>query len=112
MRPRDPDGNFSDQIQPTPWLPRPDNIENFFETGVTTTFKMTPIMTVEEFREESGKDLENFVLMCNKICGASHYNMQMDLIVEDKASFDAWLAEQKPFEGGEEQGDTKEVAEK
>ncbi len=40
VRPRDENGNFSDQIQPTPWLPRPNNIENFFETGVTSTFNV------------------------------------------------------------------------
>jgi len=40
LRPRDADGNFTDQIEPTPWQPHPDNIENFFETGVTTTFNV------------------------------------------------------------------------
>jgi len=65
--------------------------------GVPTTFKMTPKMTVEQFREKSGKPLKNYVLMCNKICGASHYNMQMDLIVEESGTFKTWLAEQKSF---------------
>ena len=30
-----PDGSFTD-ITPTPWISRPDNVRNFFETGVTT----------------------------------------------------------------------------
>lgn len=80
--------------------------------GVSTQFKVKPILTVEQWREKTGKELENFVLMCNKICGASHYNMQMPLIVEERAAFDAWLAEQKPFEGGEEKEGDKKVAEK
>jgi cytochrome c oxidase subunit 2 len=33
--------------------------------------------------------------LCNKICGAAHYNMQMDIIVETQDEFDAWLKEQK-----------------
>ncbi|MFK5974339.1 MAG: SusC/RagA family TonB-linked outer membrane protein [Flavobacteriaceae bacterium] len=37
LRPRDSSGNFTDQITATPWVARPDNIENFFRTGYTTT---------------------------------------------------------------------------
>jgi cytochrome c oxidase subunit 2 len=33
----------------------------------------------------------DYLLLCNKICGASHYNMQMKIVVEDKATFDKWL---------------------
>jgi cytochrome c oxidase subunit 2 len=40
------------------------------------------------------------VLLCNKICGAAHYNMQLPLIVTKGADYDAWYAElvKKPFE--------------
>ncbi len=34
-RPRDAGGNFTDTITPTPWIAHPNNIEDFFETGVT-----------------------------------------------------------------------------
>jgi cytochrome c oxidase subunit 2 len=33
----------------------------------------------------------DYLLLCNKICGASHYNMQMKIVVEDKETFDKWL---------------------
>lgn len=36
----------------------------------------------------------NYLLLCNKICGVSHYNMQMDIIVESEEEYKAWLAEQ------------------
>lgn len=39
----------------------------------------------------------DFLLLCNKICGKSHYNMQMKIIVETQEEFDAWLSEQKEF---------------
>ncbi len=36
-RPLNPDGTFADQINATPWTAAPTNIEDFFETGVTTS---------------------------------------------------------------------------
>jgi cytochrome c oxidase subunit 2 len=37
----------------------------------------------------------DYLLLCNKICGASHYNMQMKLVVDEEADFNKWLASQK-----------------
>ena len=37
----------------------------------------------------------NYLLLCNKICGLSHYNMQMNIIVDEPADYEAWLARQK-----------------
>ena len=37
VRPRADDGTFADNITPTPWTAAPTNIEDFFETGVTTS---------------------------------------------------------------------------
>ena len=35
----------------------------------------------------------DYLLLCNKICGASHYNMQMKIVVDTPADFKSWLAE-------------------
>lgn len=90
--------------------------------GMTTSMKVVPTITtdsmrtipevmrqVEEInalRQKQGKEayVFDFILLCNKICGASHYNMQMPLIVTSAAEFDAWVAEanKKPFEGSDE----------
>ncbi len=35
----------------------------------------------------------DYLLLCNKICGASHYNMQMKVVVDTPADFKKWLAE-------------------
>jgi heme/copper-type cytochrome/quinol oxidase subunit 2 len=44
------------------------------------------------------KDPEfDYLLYCNKICGAAHYNMQMKIVVESEADYNAWLAEQPNF---------------
>ena len=39
----------------------------------------------------------DFLLLCNKICGASHYNMQMKIIVETEEEFNSWLDDQPTF---------------
>ena len=80
---------------------------------MTTSFGFTPTVTtaemrenedtktkfeaINELREASGKDAVEFdyLLLCNKICGSSHYNMQMKVVVEEEADFNNWLNEQK-----------------
>lgn len=65
--------------------------------GVSTQFNFVPTKTTEEMRKITGNDEFNYVLLCNKICGAAHYNMQMDVVVESQEDYDKWLAEQKTF---------------
>ncbi len=81
--------------------------------GMVTEFAFTPKYTTEEMRQnkeviaktkginkirsKKGEDLYTFdyLLLCNKICGASHYNMQMKIVVEEEADYKKWLAQQK-----------------
>ena len=46
-------------------------------------------------RVETANDKFDYILLCNKICGASHFNMQMNIIVEDETSFRQWLGSKK-----------------
>lgn len=95
--------------------------------GMITQFSFTPTVTTKEIREteyiqdkmrriqeirsEKSKELVaagdvalddyeefDYYLLCNKICGASHYNMQMKIIVETEEEFNEWLQEQETFE--------------
>tara|TARA_Y100000782_G_scaffold115544_1_gene159871 strand:- start:21160 stop:22353 length:1194 start_codon:yes stop_codon:yes gene_type:complete len=66
--------------------------------GTVTTFKFTPTITTEEMRKKTSNPDFNYLLLCNKICGAAHYNMQMNIIVESEEDYNKWLAEQKSFE--------------
>ncbi len=87
--------------------------------GMVTQFSFTPSITTEEFRENPklveklqkinkirkskrdyieefnvGQDIHydfDFFLLCNKICGASHYNMQMKIVVVEEDEFNSWL---------------------
>ncbi|WP_296382978.1 cytochrome c oxidase subunit II [Winogradskyella sp.] len=93
--------------------------------GMVTQFGFTPTITTADMRQnpdmidkvqninmirtEKSKSLTangeealepyefDYLLLCNKICGKSHYNMQMKIIVETQEEFDAWIAEQKTF---------------
>jgi cytochrome c oxidase subunit 2 len=91
--------------------------------GMVTQFALTPTITTAEMRqnpdmidkvaninkiriensaeiEAKGQELRydfDYLLLCNKICGKSHYNMQMKIIVETQEEFDAWMKEQKTF---------------
>lgn len=90
--------------------------------GMITQFAFTPTVTTEEMRQddymiekvakinnirtEKSKALTaageealepyqfDYLLLCNKICGISHYNMQMKIIVESEEDYKAWLATQ------------------
>jgi cytochrome c oxidase subunit 2 len=63
--------------------------------GIVTQFNFIPTKTTEQMREITGNEKFNYILLCNKICGAAHYNMQMDIVVESQEDYNNWLAEQK-----------------
>ena len=65
--------------------------------GITTQFGFTPNKTTAQMKESEGEDFE-YVLLCNKICGASHFNMQMKFIVETQEEYDIWIASQDNLE--------------
>lgn len=62
--------------------------------GITTQFAFTPTKTTAEMRATEGNDFD-YILLCNKICGVAHYNMQMKFVVETREEYENWLAEQK-----------------
>lgn len=68
--------------------------------GMTTRMKMVPTITTDSMRMVMKDEEFNFILLCNKICGASHYNMQMPLVVTSAEEYDAWMkdAMTKPFQ--------------
>lgn len=62
--------------------------------GMVTRMKFTPSITTAEMREKMKDDNFGYILLCNKICGASHSNMKLNVEVLDEAEYDAWWAEQ------------------
>jgi cytochrome c oxidase subunit 2 len=91
------------------------NVQMNCVPGMNTQFAFTPTKTTKEMREdpemiERMKIINearakkgqapvefDFVLLCNKICGSAHYNMQIKVIVETQDEYNAWLKEQDTF---------------
>lgn len=65
--------------------------------GMVTRFNFVPTITTEEMRKITGDQEFEYILLCNKICGAAHYNMQMNVKVVSEEDFQKWLNEQKVF---------------
>jgi len=65
--------------------------------GVPTRFKMTPTITTDSMRTALNDPDFDYVLLCNKVCGAAHFNMQMKVVVETEEQYEAWLSEQSEF---------------
>ena len=82
--------------------------------GMVTQFGFTPKYTTAEMRlneeviaktdginkirKANGEEemyVFDYLLLCNKICGASHYSMQMKITVVEEAEYNKWLSEQK-----------------
>ena len=39
----------------------------------------------------------DYLLLCAKICGSSHYNMQMKIIVDTEKDYNKWISQQPAF---------------
>ena len=62
--------------------------------GMPTTFQFTPRLTTAQIREKRNNPKYDYVLLCAKVCGAGHYNMQAKVTVVSDAEYAAWLAKQ------------------
>ncbi|MGG7037043.1 MAG: cytochrome c oxidase subunit II [Flavobacterium sp.] len=91
--------------------------------GMVTSFSFIPTVTTSEMREKpamvekvsnintlrakkseelAAKGMPaldpytfDYLLLCNKICGTSHYNMQMKVVVDSPEEFKSWFNENK-----------------
>jgi cytochrome c oxidase subunit 2 len=71
--------------------------------GMETFFHFKPTKTTAEMREITGNPEFDYVLLCNKICGAAHYNMQMKIYVGTKEEYDAFMSRKTVFLPKEEE---------
>ena len=62
--------------------------------GMPTYFQFTPKYTTAEMREKSGDSKFDYILLCAKICGSGHYNMQTKIRVVSENEYQEWLAKQ------------------
>lgn len=82
----------------------------FIPTYTTAEYRELPFMVekvsnINKLRSEKSTELVakggtaldpytfDYLLLCNKICGASHYNMQMKVVVDTPEDYKKWLSE-------------------
>jgi len=65
--------------------------------GMVTQLHMVPTITTAEMRKKTKDEKFDYVLLCNKICGSAHYNMQMKIVVESEEDYNKWISSQKTF---------------
>ncbi len=64
--------------------------------GIPTTLWFTPKWTTEEMRERTGNPEFEYEIVCDQLCGASHYAMRGVIKVVSQAEFDVEMAKLKP----------------
>lgn len=65
--------------------------------GMTNYFQFTPTVTTAEMRERMNDPKYDYVMLCNKICGSGHYNMQKKVIVVTEKEYKEWLSTQNKY---------------
>ncbi len=63
--------------------------------GIPTTLWFTPKYTTKEMKERTNNADFAYELVCDQLCGASHYAMKGAIEVVTQQEFDAWVAGQK-----------------
>lgn len=58
--------------------------------GMTTRYNLTPSITTDSMRVITDNPEFEYILMCNKVCGVSHYNMQSPLTVVTPGAYKLW----------------------
>ena len=64
--------------------------------GMSTVFYFKPTITTAEMKKITKNEKFEYVLLCNKVCGQTHYQMNMKVVVDSPDDFKKWLKTQKP----------------
>lgn len=87
---------------------------SFTPTKTTADMRMNPdvvdkVNRINKIRYDNSQELIakgeeplepyqfDYLLLCAKICGSSHYNMQMKIVVESEKDFNKWLNQKNTF---------------
>jgi len=65
--------------------------------GMTSYFEFTPTITTDEMKAKINDPAFDYILLCAKICGTNHYNMQKKVRVVTQAEYDAWVVKQATY---------------
>jgi cytochrome c oxidase subunit 2 len=65
--------------------------------GMTSYFEFTPTITTEEMKVKTNDPKFNYILLCAKICGANHFNMQKNVRVVSEQEYKEWVVKQGTY---------------
>jgi cytochrome c oxidase subunit 2 len=65
--------------------------------GMTSYFEFTPTITTAEMKTKTNDPSFKYLLLCAKICGTNHYNMQKAVRVVSEQEYKEWVAKQVPY---------------
>lgn len=72
-------------------------VQMYTVPGVQTKFQFMPIFTTAEMRAKLDNPKFDYILYCNNICGAAHFNMQMKIVIDTQEDYNKWIASQATF---------------
>lgn len=67
--------------------------------GLTTYFKIQPIYTSDEMKAILNNPEFEYALLCNKVCGTSHYKMKMSIKVLEPKEYLEWQKTKAQMDG-------------
>jgi len=67
--------------------------------GLTTYFKFQPIYSSNDMKRKLNNPEFEYALLCNKICGGSHYKMKMSIKVLEPKEYLEWQKTKATYDG-------------
>lgn len=80
--------------------------------GMPTYFQFTPRYTTAEMRERRNDPTFDYILLCAKICGSGHYNMQTKVKVVSESEYQEWLAKQPLYYNDDVKNEMQQMTER
>lgn len=65
--------------------------------GMTSYFEFTPTITTAEMKAKTNDPSFKYLLLCAKICGTNHYNMQKTVRVVSEQEYKEWVVKQSTY---------------
>ncbi|MBC7567935.1 MAG: cytochrome c oxidase subunit II [Pedobacter sp.] len=65
--------------------------------GMTSFFEFTPTISTADMKVKTNDPKFDYLILCAKICGAGHYNMQRKVRVVSQEEYNAWIKEQGTY---------------
>ena len=65
--------------------------------GMTSFFEFTPTISSADMKVKTNDPTFEYILLCAKICGSNHYNMQRKVRVVSQEEYNTWVKAQETY---------------